>query len=203
MKQHEKIFLSIIIAVIVFLVIMLSIKANSVKPSAKSDDIDLDSIEEVYSSVPVIEEKQKEPQIVTWNKSEDIDQMTDKKTRYAWLKSMDYINQRFPYEGDTYLKMTIREMGSTDVYFTITKGQIQCSEYSGTNYVMVRFDNEQPIKFWTAEASSGRSDIVFISGNVKKFVSKCKKAKEIKVQIPIYDYGNPIFNFYVNTPLEW
>lgn len=141
---------------------------------------------------------------ITWDKSEKVDPMTDKVTKYASLRSQDYVNLRFPYEGDTYMTMTIRQKGGqTDIYLVIDRGQIQCNEYSGTDFVNVRFDDENPIKFRTAEAASGDSEIVFISGNINKFINKCKKAKNIKVQIPIYHYGQALFTFYVTDPLQW
>lgn len=204
MKLHEKVLLGFIICLLVFLVVMISMhnqKTHLNEPvtrdSTNCSFVDSTTIESYKDIV------EKKPQVITWNKSEDIDEMTDKKIRYAWLKSMNYVNLDFPYRGDTYMKMTIREKGSTDVYFRIDRGQILCSEYSGTDNVYIRFDNDPPIRFRTVEASSGSSDIVFLSGNVKKFISRCRKAKEIKVQIPIYEYGNAVFDFYVNTPLEW
>ena len=141
---------------------------------------------------------------ITWDKSEKVDPMTDKVTKFASIRSQDYINLRFPYEGDTYMNMNVRQKaGQTDVYLVIDRGQIQCNEYSGTDYVNIRFDDESPVEFRTAEAASGNSEIVFISGNKNKFINKCKKARNIKVQIPIYNYGQALFTFHVTEPLQW
>lgn len=159
---------------------------------------------ELYNGITEdVSPQESKPIEFLWKKRESVDEMTNKTTKFAELRSMNSINQDFPYEGETYLRMTIRQKGSVDIYFNIDRGQIQCSEYSGTDCIYAKFDDEQPIRFRTVEASSGNSEIVFLSGNTKKFINKCKNAKEIKIQIPIYKYGNAVFNFYVTKPLEW
>lgn len=156
---------------------------------------ELDSVREDPVELPPLEFK--------WEKHEKIDEMTGKKTQFATLRSMNSINQKFPYEGETYMKITIRKKSSTDIYFVIDRGQIQCSEYNGTDRIYAKFGDEEPIAFRTIEAQSGSSDIIFLNGNVKKFIDKCRKNKEFKIQIPIYEYGQAVFNFYLTEPLDW
>ena len=129
--------------------------------------------------------------------------MTDKVKKFAMLRSMNSINQSFPYDGDTYMSVYIRKHKSTDIYFVIDRGQIQCNEYNGTDHVNVRFGDDKPIRFTTSESTSGSTDIVFLYGGEQKFINLCKKNKEFKVEIPIYNYGNAVFNFYVTETLQW
>lgn len=139
-----------------------------------------------------------------WSYDEYVDEMTDKKDYYASLKSDNSHEFDFPYEGGSYGKITIRKSHQygLDVYFNVTKGQLLCNEYNGTNYVTVRFDNKPAKKYYTTSAADGSSDILFL-GNVKDFIYNAKKAKEIKIQVPVYNEGNPVFEFTVDSLLVW
>ena len=191
----------VVIGMLIFIVTLGIIESNS--QSSKIKELEESYNHDSLEAGGINTKDSIAPLDFPWNKEESTDPMTDKKTTFAWLRSMNSINLSFPYEGDTYLKMTIRKKDKTNVYFQIDRGQILCNEYSGTNFVYIRFDKDDPIKYKTIEASSGRSDIIFLSGNEKSFINRCKKAKEIKVQIPIYDFGNAVFNYIVTKPLEW
>ena len=85
---------------------------------------------------------------------------------------------------------------------SITDGQIYGNEYSNDNYILARFDNGQPIKYWFNEPSDGSSESIFIRRK-SDFIAHCKKAKDIKIEIPIFEGGRPIFEFHVDEPLKW
>ena len=167
------------------------------------------SLESNYDSIDINDDscemvvREQEPIKFPWSYKEEKDPMTDKVKKFAMLRSMNSINQSFPYDGDAYLRVYIRKHEDTDIYFVIDKGQILCNEYNGTNHVKVRFGDDKPIRFNTVEPQSGSSELVFLQGGVQRFINLCKKNKEIKVEIPIYEYGNAVFNFYVTEPLEW
>lgn len=84
---------------------------------------------------------------VTWDIQTSIDEMTDTKNILASIRSINHINQGFPYEGNSYAIITIRYMKKYgyDVLVQISKGQIHGSSYSGTDYITARFD-EGPLR---------------------------------------------------------
>ena len=150
------------------------------------------------------EEVEDDEDLVTWNINTSIDEMTDTKNIWASITSDNYIEQNFPYEGKTHATITVRYMKKYgyDVLLGIERGQIIGIDINGTNYVTARFDNSTPKKYYFDEAADGSSDHVFLR-NAKDFMEKCKKAKEIKVDIPIYQAGKPVFTFHVEKPLQW
>ena len=89
-----------------------------------------------------------------------------------------------------------------DVLITITQGQIDGRDYNGTNYITARFDEGTAKKYRFNEASDGSSNVVFLR-NASDFIKRCKKAKDIKIDIPIYQAGRPVFSFHVDEPLVW
>lgn len=139
----------------------------------------------------------------TWSFSYDFDEMTDSKNIWASVKSDNCIRQNFPYQGDTYAKITVRYMKKYgyDVIVEITKGQIQYS-YARSNMMMIRFDSDEPKKY-SFNASADHDPTCVFLNNVKDFIKRAKKARTIKIQIPIYQSGNPIFTFTVDEPLVW
>ena len=133
-----------------------------------------------------------------------IDEMNDSKSKFASITSDNTVDFDFPYQGGSYLKITVRytKKWGTDVYISISQGQFICNEYEGTDYVRVRFDSGKPMKFSTNEPSDGSSDMLFLS-NTKKFISLAKKAKRIRIEAPFYQAGNQVFTFTVDKSLEW
>lgn len=185
----------IVLAVIFIAIILLSlnIKNNPVPP-----------IEEEEDSVEVVEPDISEPVTKTWDFSIQKDEMLDSKNIWATIKSDNYISQDFPYEGFTYASITVRYMKKYgyDVIISISKGQINGRSYSGTDYITARFDDGTAKKYYFNEAADGSSEMVFLR-NQSDFIKRCKQAKDIKIDIPIYKGGRPVFTFNVDEPLVW
>lgn len=195
--------LPIIIAVlaIVALFVILGTCARPKQPTQENEEyLVMDSIEEVIDTVVA----DVEPSLKTWDFNIQKDPMTDTNNIWAQIQSDDYISQDFPYEGYTYASITCRYMKKYgyDVIVQISKGQINGRSYSGTNYVTARFDEGTAKKYYFDEAADGSSDHVFLR-NSSDFMSRCKKAKEIIIDIPIYKSGRPAFSFHVDEPLVW
>ena len=176
-----------------------SISNSSVDRSEKEDQSEYNNI-----TSRLLEETKPEPAKVTWSISTQEDEMTDSKNIWAEIKSDNFISQDFPYEGQTYAKITVRYMKKYgyDVLIEITKGQIHGSSYSGENYITARFDEGTPKRYYFSEAADGSSELVFIS-NHSDFIKRCKQAKNIKIDIPIWQEGRPVFTFHVDEPLVW
>ena len=141
---------------------------------------------------------------VTWRIQTSIDEMTDSENIWATIRSDNYINQDFPYEGKTYASITVRYMKKYgyDILIDIDRGQIVGSDFNGTNFVRVRFDEETPKKYYFNNAADYSTETIFLK-NAKEFMEKCKHANSIKVEIPLYNAGNSVFSFHVDKPLNW
>lgn len=170
-------------------------KINSVDVETTAETNDL----EVPEAKPVIEKDS-----TRWLVKESIDEMTDSKNVWKSLDSENLAYFSFPYDGGSSLNLCVRYMKKygTDVILTITKGQLLSNEYNGTNYVTVRFDDDAPQRFYTNDAADGSNDYLFLR-NARKFIKRAKTAKSIKIQVPVYQEGNPTFTFKVDVPLTW
>lgn len=150
----------------------------------------------LYGNTPIeVEEK-------TWSLQTKQDEMDDSKSYWYSLQSDNYANFDFPYEGDSYLTITVRWMKKYgyDVLLEITDGQMVGNEYNGTNYVRVRFDGGKVQKFYYNEPNDGSSNLVFLR-NAQKFIEKCKNAKDIIIEQEFYQEGVHQFKFHVDEPL--
>ena len=194
-KKMKKIILTIV--GVSFLVLCINM-CNSITTSngtyLDSDTAVIDTA--LYGNTPIeVEEK-------TWSLQTKQDEMDDSKSYWYSLQSDNYANFDFPYEGDSYLTITVRWMKKYgyDVLLEITDGQMVGNEYNGTNYVRVRFDGGKVQKFYYNEPNDGSSNLVFLR-NAQKFIEKCKNAKDIIIEQEFYQEGVHQFKFHVDEPL--
>ena len=198
----------IIVSIFVALILIIAIASTSENNDTTTNETNItektndDKLEK--NEQPDKTPKNKNNKAKTWNISTKIDEMTDTQNIWATIRSDNYINQNFPYNGDTYAKITIRYMQKYgyDAIIEIDRGQIVGSDINGSNIINVRFDDEAPRKYYFNESSTYKTEIVFLQ-NVNAFMEKCKVAHKIKIEIPIFDYGNPLFTFTVDEPLVW
>ena len=187
----------LIIVGVSFLVLCINM-CNSITTSNStyldSDTAVIDTA--LYGNTPIEVEKK------TWSLQTKQDEMDDSKSYWYSLQSDNYANFDFPYEGDSYLTITVRWMKKYgyDVLLEITKGQMVGNEYNGTNYVRVRFDGGKVQKFYYNEPNDGSSNLVFLR-NAQKFIEKCKNAKDIIIEQEFYQEGVHQFKFHVDEPL--
>ena len=194
-KKMKKIILTIV--GVSFLVLCINM-CNSITTSngtyLDSDTAVIDTA--LYGNTPIEVEKK------TWSLQTKQDEMDDSKSYWYSLQSDNYANFDFPYEGDSYLTITVRWMKKYgyDVLLEITDGQMVGNEYNGTNYVRVRFDGGKVHKFYYNEPNDGSSNLVFLR-NAQKFIEKCKNAKDIIIEQEFYQEGVHQFKFHVDEPL--
>lgn len=194
-KNMKKIIL--VIVGVSFLVLCINM-CNSITTSngtyLDSDTAVIDTA--LYGNTPIEVEKK------TWSLQTKQDEMDDSKSYWYSLQSDNYANFDFPYEGDSYLTITVRWMKKYgyDVLLEITDGQMVGDEYNGTNYVRVRFDGGKVQKFYYNEPNDGSSNLVFLR-NAQKFIEKCKNAKDIIIEQEFYQEGVHQFKFHVDEPL--
>ena len=195
LKKMKNIILTIV--GVSFLVLCINM-CNSITTSngtyLDSDTAVIDTA--LYGNTPIEVEKK------TWSLQTKQDEMDDSKSYWYSLQSDNYANFDFPYEGDSYLTITVRWMKKYgyDVLLEITDGQMVGNEYNGTNYVRVRFDGGKVQKFYYNEPNDGSSNLVFLR-NAQKFIEKCKNAKDIIIEQEFYQEGVHQFKFHVDEPL--
>lgn len=191
---------AIIAIVVIFIIVGISGNKQSVPPEefvAEEDSV------EVVVAEP-FDESVSEPAKAEWDFLIDKDEMTDSKNIWANISSDNYVIQDFPYEGQTRATITVRYMKKYgyDVLIQISQGQFNGREYYGTNYVTARFNEESPKKYYFNESADGDSKIVFLRKSAD-FIKNCKKATDIKIDLPLYKGGRPVFTFHVDEPLVW
>lgn len=130
----------------------------------------------------------------TW-KYQDIADEMDGTTNYVGLNtSTNQIEFEFPYDGGSTLDVIVRNIdGKNDVAIRVSKGQFM-SSYQGEDYVRLKFDDGQPIKYPFNSAENGSSEIIFLHRSAD-VINKLKTAKKLMVELPFYDTGRKIFYF--------
>lgn len=194
-KKMKKIILTIVgVSFFVLCINMCNSITTSNGTYLDSDTAVIDTA--LYGNTPIEVEKK------TWSLQTKQDEMDDSKSYWYSLQSDNYANFDFPYEGDSYLTITVRWMKKYgyDVLLEITDGQMVGNEYNGTNYVRVRFDGGKVQKFYYNEPNDGSSNLVFLR-NAQKFIEKCKNAKDIIIEQEFYQEGVHQFKFHVDEPL--
>lgn len=138
----------------------------------------------------------------SWSYSTFKDEMTDKETSVASLTSNNSIQQSFPYDGGTTLRMNVRRhpRHGTDVYFVLSSGQLLCNSYDGCS-ATVRFDDGAARKISMSGSSDNSSDTVFVN-DAASFISKLKASKKFVISLEIYQSGAPNFTFD-SAGLSW
>ena len=186
----------IIIIIVIFVVLLLLIIVIALSKSHSGIPVS-----DYKDSVSIVDEK-KEVQSETWKIETEKDPMTDTQNIFARLVSENYDDNGI--YGAGYCRIVVRYMKKYgyDVMISLTEGQFYGSEYYNENYVTVRFDEDPPIKYWYDESADASSGTIFIR-KTNDFIEHCKRAKSIKVEVPIFQGGRKIFNFKVSSPLVW
>lgn len=184
--------------------VVIVVSLSNCTPGQEGSAENTDGQQQEEDSGAAAAQKTEEKDSITWEIRTALDEMTDSENIWASVKSDNYVNQDFPYEGNTYASITVRYMKKYgyDVLISIDRGQIVGFDYNNSNFVTVRFDSAAPKKYYFNDAADGSTETVFLR-NAKDFMEKCKKANNIKVQIPLYQAGQPIFSFHVDKPLVW
>lgn len=132
-----------------------------------------------------------------WRYRVDADPMTSKKARYASIDSENTLNFDFPYQGEQHGTLILRDhpIHGRDVMITIDKGQILCQSYEDCT-IRVRFDEGSPQRWNAAGPADNRSTVIFLR-NEGGFIQRLRAAKVVRIQIPIYQEGEPMLEFHI------
>lgn len=132
-----------------------------------------------------------------WRYRVDEDPMTSRKSRYASIESENTVDFDFPYQGSQHGTLILRDHPTygRDVIFSIERGQLLCQSYDDCQ-IRVRFDEGNPER-WNAVGPSDNSNTSIFIRNQARFVQKLRAAKVVRLQVPAYQQGEPMFEFQV------
>ena len=175
------------IGVTLFLIIGISMCSDD---STSSTTIDQSETNEV-SEKPKIKSN--------WEYTEYVDQMENATTYIASIESENSVDFEFPYNGGSYMTLSIRKSPQfgNDIYIKIDKGQFNSDYMLGSN-VKLKFDEEKAFSVSAKYPSDGSTDLLFI-GNYNKLLPKIKTAKTLKIQAEFFMEGNKTFIFDIEN----
>lgn len=133
-----------------------------------------------------------------WKYQVDKDDLTDKPTYVAWLKSINSVNFGFPYQGQQRAELSMRThpQHGKDLILRVKKGQMLVRSYEDSK-VKVVFDSGSPVTYSVVGPSDHGTTSLFFR-DYHGFVAKMLKSKKIKVSVPFYQEGNVVFEFNVS-----
>lgn len=137
-----------------------------------------------------------------WIYDVSTDKLSGKKTSTATVKSINSLDLDFPYSGNNYGHLIVRQhpQYGLGVIVTVDKGQILCDVY--TCKLKIRFDDGSVQDFTMAPSDDHSSTVVFAK-HPSWAIKHLGKAKKILVQVPMFQEGNQVLTFQVREPLVW
>lgn len=193
--------IAIIIGVFMVIIVLVLIVAKGCKPSNETYAMaDSTAIDSTYVDTTAVSTSSNSS---SWDYKTDTDEMRGSKEYRATLTSDYDENAGVIGGGDmTIYVRKSKRFGGLDVFLYLSGDQFGGSEYSGTNYVTVKFDNGALRKYYYTEGSGSGTDAAFINKK-SDFLAQLKKAKSIKIEARLFSAGTKQFNFSTSKPLEW
>lgn len=84
----------------------------------------------------------------------------------------------------------------------ISSGQFYGDAYNENNYVCIRFDSSRSVNYSFEESRDGSPEWIFLN-NTQDFIRRAKRARSIKIEVPIFQEGRRLFRLTSDKPLEW
>lgn len=138
------------------------------------------------------------PKPANWHYSHSDYEMSKGRVHQAITESSNTVNFGFPYAGaqhGTLLLRTHPKFGK-DVVLSIEKGQFLVRSYEDS-LALVRFDDDDPITYKVVGAEDHSTTMVFFR-DYQGFVARMLKSKRVRISIPVYQQGSPVFEFEVS-----
>lgn len=190
--------LAYIVLGFIVLFIGVAIVAGIFAGDAQSKDKAIEPAQKVELQPEAI--KEVEPKYL-WEYSESVNEMDNKTNYFASITSDNELDFDFPYQGGSSGSITIRNMdGKNTVAISIEKGQFM-PNFMDSEYIRVKFDDDELEKYSYAMAADGSSNIIFPNQS-SKLINKLKKSKTIKVEAAFYNEGRQVLNFSTQG-LQW
>lgn len=135
-----------------------------------------------------------------WKYHSYTDEMTGEVFDIAMLKSENTHSFKFPYDGGSSVYLFLRKKGAgnniQEVYLKIDNGQILYTIAGSIDdeKIRIKYDDDNPISYYFSQASDYSSNYAFFK-NPSQIFNRIKASKQIKIDLPIYEEGRPVFTF--------
>lgn len=138
-----------------------------------------------------------EQEATPWIYSSEPDPMSKGIVYLAMIKSSNVFEFSSPYDGPQKATLIIRRhpRWGNNVILQIERGQLLVRSYEDMS-ARVRFDDGNPQGFAALGAEDNSTENAFLSP-YSRFVDKLSKANRVRISLPIYQEGSPVFEFSV------
>lgn len=196
----KKILYPLIVALLIVALVSVMQVACS-RTSKIANAIDSDTIVAAVENVVADDNASEQTATQGWQYDQSQDEMTDKMTYFASITSTNMVDFDFPYDGGSYLTLTIRKSPKygLDVYISISNGQFIAGVEGEPVYI--RFDKNKEFKVIGMMPDDDSSTTLFLS-NPRRLIEDLKKSSTMKIQVEFYQSGNQVFDFDVSG-LKW
>lgn len=130
-----------------------------------------------------------------WEYKTATDELSGKNYTMAATQSLNTVEFSFPYQGKQRATLAVARHPRTGlrILFAIQRGQFSCG-LEGCD-VHIRFDKGS-VRSWPVSPLDMPTDVVAID-NPSGFLSRIRKAKELRIAADFYQEGNRTFIFKV------
>lgn len=138
----------------------------------------------------------------TWQRKESIDLVSGKKNITFVVKSTNTHRFKFPYSGDQYAVLTLRNHPrfGRSIMLQLSKGQFVCNSFDGCN-VTVRIGDASPRNIIANPPADYSLDLLFLGGrSASKIWNEIAKADRVVISAVVYLEGAPSFEFFTMQP---
>ncbi len=138
------------------------------------------------------------PKPTNWYYNHSDYEMSNGRVHQAITESSNTVNFRFPYGGAQHGTLSLRTHPKygKDVFLSIERGQFLVRSHEDSK-ALVRFDDGEPITYKVVGAEDHSTTMVFFK-DYQEFVVRLQKAKRVRISVPVYQQGNPFFEFEVS-----
>ena len=129
-----------------------------------------------------------------WEYEKTTDDMTSNNVYGATLKSTNFDELDFPYNGETrgYVYLRKHPRHGKDFVFIVDRGQLQCNAYGDCN-VTIRFDEKAPIVVSGNPPEDHSSTAIFLP--YSRFFRSIKGSSKITIETTFFNQGPRVFKF--------
>jgi hypothetical protein len=133
-----------------------------------------------------------------WRYSHGDDEMSKGRVHHAMVLSSNTVEFGFPYRGAQRGSLMLRTHPKygKDLILRMERGQFLVRSYEDSK-ALVRFDDGDPISFKVVGPEDHSSTTAFFR-DYPGFVERMLKAKRIRIAVPVYQQGSPVFEFDVS-----
>ncbi len=139
-----------------------------------------------------------------WTYSEGTDEVSNSTVHAAALASANSLELPAPDNGRNPGTLAVRDSaaqaGAAEVQLSIAKGHFACRAATPCR-LAVRFDEQPPQAFTGTESPDGTNTLLLAPAPA--FVAGARKARKIRIDLPLGKPGTQVLAFEPAAPLQW